>query len=288
LDEIRPLAIMQGSTHEIPPTRERHTGMSSLDYVRCHECQVLNEAEALFCSRCGASLDGRVYGDVRIGRRRVTGAGVAMGLALFLILLTTVFVLGVIVYRVMQPSEQVDPLAGVPGTTATTGTTVPARSTGTTNGAPTTVAAMLIRPRAASASSVLKATASNNYRATNLLDGDLTTAWNEGADGSGIGEWVRFEFLGPVLLSRIEIANGYQKDDDRFDGNIRIRSLEVEYSSGIVQLVDLLDTKEMQTVMPTHKAVEWVKLTIVSVYPGYEWEDAALSEVRMYGLSAQE
>jgi len=28
--------------------------------------------------------------------------------------------------------------------------------------------------------------------------------------------------------------------------------------------------------------VEWVKLVIVSVYPGEEWEDTALSEVRLY------
>ena len=46
---------------------------------------------------------------------------------------------------------------------------------------------MVIRPTAASASSVLKATSTNNYRATNLLDGDLTTAWNEGAEGPGTG-----------------------------------------------------------------------------------------------------
>jgi hypothetical protein len=61
----------------------------------------------------------------------------------------------------------------------------------------------------------------------------------------------------------------------------------VEYSNGITQLVDLLDTEDLQTVTTTRQAVEWVKLTIVSVYPDYEWEDAALSEVRIYELSGQ-
>jgi hypothetical protein len=140
----------------------------------------------------------------------------------------------------------------------------------------------VVRPASITASSVLKATASNNYRPTNLLDGDLATAWNEGAEGPGIGEWVKLEFSRQITLTRIEIANGYQKDKDRFVGNPRVKSLEVQYSTGTTQLVNLLDTEEYQTITPTRQPVEWVKLTIVSVYPGKEWEDAALSEVRVY------
>jgi hypothetical protein len=261
--------------------------MSASSHVRCRECQVLNDPEALFCSRCGASINGPAYAGARRGRRRVTVAGTAMGLALVLILLATVFILGVIVYRVLQPGENIDPLAGLTGTTATTGTTLVEGSSGSGASTSSTLAATLVRPRAVSASSTLEATSTNNYRPTNLLDGDLTTAWNEGAEGPGVGQWVRFEFSEPLTLARMEIANGYQKDKERFQGNVRVKSLKVEYSNGITQLVDLLDTEDLQTVTTTRQAVEWVKLTIVSVYPDYEWEDAALSEVRIYELSGQ-
>jgi len=56
----------------------------------------------------------------------------------------------------------------------------------------------------------------------------------------------------------------------------------LEYSTGTVQLIDLLDVQDFQTIIPTRQPVEWVRLTIVSVYPGEVWEDTALSEVRFY------
>jgi hypothetical protein len=212
----------------------------------------------------------------------VTAAGAAMGFALLLVLLATVFTLGVVVYRTVKPAENVDPFAGMHGTTASTSTTSSEGSSGAGESTSSTVPVVLLRPTGTAASSILKATTTDNYRATNLLDGDLTTAWNEGAKGPGLGEWVRFEFLEPVVIVRLEIANGYQKDDDRFLGNPRVKSLKIEYSNGATQLVELLDVKDFQSVDAVQRPAEWIKLTIVSVYPDYEWEDAALSEVRIY------
>ncbi len=47
-------------------------------------------------------------------------------------------------------------------------------------------------------------------------------------------------------------------------------------------MVQLLDTQGLQVIKPAAKDTEWIKLTILSVYPTYKWEDAALSEVRVY------
>jgi len=215
----------------------------------------------------------------------VTAAGVAMGFALFLILLATTFILGFIVYRALALGETVDPYAGRSGTTASivadASDNPGGAGSGGSSSAPTATA---IRAPAASASSVLKATTSSNFRPPNLLDDDLTTAWIEGEEGPGSGEWARFDFFQPVVLDRLEIANGYQKDDDRFFSHARVKSLKVEYSNGATQLVELLDSKDLQSVTTARRATEWIKLTIVSVYPDYEWEDAALSEVRVYAL----
>jgi hypothetical protein len=261
----------------------------SATHIRCHECRTPNEPGALFCGRCGASLAGPMYGaGVRRPQRRVTAAGATMGFALFLILLAIAFALGFIVYQALDLGDNADPYAGRSGTTATIitdssgnpdgGTDGSSGSDGSSSGA----AAMVIRAPAASASSVLKATTTSNFRAPNLFDDDLTTAWIEGEEGTGTGEWVRFEFSEPVVLDHLEIANGYQKDDDRFLSNARVKSLDIEYSNGATQLVELLDTKDLQSVITTRRATEWIKLTIVSVYPDYEWEDTALSEVRVY------
>jgi hypothetical protein len=61
--------------------------------------------------------------------------------------------------------------------------------------------------------------------------------------------------------------------------------LKVEYSDGTVKLVELSDTKEYQAITPTVESVEWVKFVIISVYPGDQWEDTALSEVRVYQVA---
>ena len=218
-----------------------------------------------------------------------------MGGALLLSLLIVVTVFYAIVARALSPQNEIAPFAdqkGIPATISTTPPTTTADSTAATaTGATdtvsttTTLPAMTIRPKATVSSSALKGTAIASFQATNLVDGDLTTPWQEGANGAGLGEWVRFEFTQPVELARLEILNGYQKDDERYLGNPRVRLVMVEYSSGATQLVELSDVRDPQIVNPTSEAVEWVKLAIVSVYPGDKWEDTALSEVRIYEKS---
>ena len=205
-----------------------------------------------------------------------------MGVALLLGLAVITFALGMLIQRTLSSAESVDPYAGQSGTSATIGTTSTQGSGGGASETTSTLAPVQVRPTAAEASSVLKATSSNSYRATNLLDGDLATAWEEGAAGPGLGEWVRFEFSEPLVIARIEIANGYQKDEERFLGNPRIKSMKVEYSNGVVQLIDLADATDYQSINATSEPVEWFKLIVVSVYPGETWEDAALSEVRVF------
>ncbi len=262
--------------------------MNNTDFVRCSECRALNEPRALFCSRCGASLYGPARGGVRRARRRVTAEGAAMGVAMLLVLAITLFVFYVVVQRALETKEEVDPYAGRSGTTATVATDSTVASGGSAgNGDNTspTVAPTALRPTSALASSTLDATSTISYRVTNLLDGDLTTAWNEGAEGPGIGEWIQFDFSQTIKLARVEIANGYQKDNERYQGNPRVKSLKVEYSNGTTQLVDLLDVMDFQAITPTIQPVDWVRFSIVSVYAGEEWDDTALSEIRFYAKS---
>ncbi len=256
--------------------------MSLSEFVRCNECRTLNESRSLFCSRCGASLYGHTPGGGLRKRRRITAAGAVMAVALLLVLAATVFALYAVVQYALQSDDDAISYVGQAGTTATIGTTTTESDPSSNASTTTTVAGTLVRPTAVTASSSLKATSTNNYRPTNLLDGDTTTAWNEGAEGPGLGEWIKVDFSQQLTLSRIDIANGYQKDEYRFTGNPRIKSLQVEYSNGTTQLITLLDTQEFQSITPTRQPVEWVKLTIISVYPGEEWDDTALSEVRIY------
>lgn len=220
-------------------------------------------------------------------RRRVTAGGAALGVLMLAVLAVAILVMGVVVYRTIHPAANVDPLIGRSGTTASTSTTLASGSSNAGSSTSTSLAGVLVRPRAATSSSSMKPTNTRDFRATNLIDGDPATAWTEGAEGTGRGEWVKFDFLTPVTLVKIDVANGNQKDKDIFAEDIRIKTVQLEYSDGGTQLVDLLDTQELQSITALPVATDWVKMTIVSVYPGYVWADAALSEVRLYGLAGQ-
>jgi hypothetical protein len=163
-----------------------------------------------------------------------------------------------------------------PTTTPTSGGATTTRTTGQVLGTP-------VIPKSQAASSILAADGSNTYVVDNLVDNSLTTAWSEGAGGPGLGQWVRFEFGKTIRVNRIEIANGYQKDSQRFRGNPRVRTIQIDYSDGSQQLVNLYDIVGYQYITTTGGATTYVKLTIVSVYPGDAWEDASLSEIRFFG-----
>jgi hypothetical protein len=259
--------------------------MSDNRFVRCSECGALNEPEAVFCSRCGAALPSPTHG---IPRPRITSTSLALGAALLLGLLLLVFVLYSTIARGLDKSASVAPYADQQGIPASVVTTTTIRSGGQvvvvdpSASTTTTEPPILVRPKATVSSSALKGTSTASFQATNLVDNDLSTAWIEGAKGDGVGEWVRFQFSKPTLLARIEIANGYQKDYARFQTDPRVKLVNIEFSSGAMLLIRLKDTEDLQFLTPPGEAVEWVKLVIVSVYPGVENEETALSEVRLY------
>ena len=255
--------------------------MAARDQVRCPQCGVPNDAGALFCSRCGASLNRPGYTGKRRGK--VSLAGFTMALACLIALAIAVFVLYIIVSRTVTPSTDtsVTSYNGAPGTLATLATSsTTAPSTSTTAGV--AKGSILVRPHAATASSSLASTSLTDYRPTNLLDGDSATAWVEGAKGTGAGQWVKLEFDSTVPLARIEIANGYQADDTHFKSFVRVKSLEIDYSDGTRQVAQLQDAQGLQVIQPAVSETLWIKLVILSVYPTYQWPEAALSEVRVY------
>lgn len=213
----------------------------------------------------------------------------AYGLVLLVLLLVVAAALGALVYATLF-SPGGNSGGGTPG--RSTSTTVPAgaSTTDTTPGSTTSSSApgttvargASISPVSVEASSSLPSKGGNTYGPDNLFDGSLSTAWQENAPGSGEGEWVRFDFGHLVTLSTLEIANGYQKDSRRFTGNARVETLQLEYSDGTTQQARLYDDVGFQEIAATPKSTEWLRLTILSVYQGDAWDDAALSEVHIY------
>jgi hypothetical protein len=268
--------------------------MTKADYMRCLECQALNDPGSVFCARCGSSLRWQGQNRAAYNRRRRGPGRILLRFILALALIGAVLGLALVVLHATGNGQSALGNSSTRGTLASTSTTLVSGNTrdttSSTSGetASATSSLSVIRPESSSASSSLTPTNANNFRPQNLSDDSLLSVWSEGAEGVGLGEWVRFEFGQPFRIGRIEIANGNQKSKTLFAANPRVRSLRIEYANGATQLVELRDTENVQYVNTFRNSTEWIRLTIVSVYSSYTSPDTSLSEVRFYAVVAQQ
>ncbi len=130
----------------------------------------------------------------------------------------------------------------------------------------------------ASASSVRLAVQSNTYYASNAIDGKRTTAWIEGGDGPGLGEWIRFDFDREINLHRILFQPGYFKSSHAFAQNNRLATVTAQFSDGSSRELRFDDRMESQKVDVGTVRTRWVRFVINSVYYGTD-PDTAISEV---------
>jgi len=130
----------------------------------------------------------------------------------------------------------------------------------------------------ATASSVRYAVQNNTYYAANAIDGKRSTAWMEGADGPGIGEWIRFDFDHPITLHRILIQPGYFKSPEIWAGNNRLAAATVSFSDGSSRELNFADVMQSQKFDVGSIRTKWVRFTIKDVYYGKD-QDTAISEV---------
>jgi hypothetical protein len=129
-----------------------------------------------------------------------------------------------------------------------------------------------------SSSSVRLAVQSNTYYPANAIDGKRSTAWIEGVDGPGLGEWIRFDFDREISLHRILIQPGYFKSPAIWAQNNRIAILTAQFSDGTSRDLNFDNRMDSQKVDIGLVKTKWVKFVIKSVYYGTD-PDTAISEV---------
>jgi len=141
--------------------------------------------------------------------------------------------------------------------------------------APANTAPIKITP---SSSSVRLAVQSNTYYPANAMDGKRSTAWIEGVDGPGLGEWIRFDFDREINLHRILIQPGYFKSPAVWAQNNRIQTITATFSDGSSRDLNFSDRMDSQKVDVGSVKTRWVKFVIKSVYYGTD-PDTAIGEV---------
>ncbi|MFT4974794.1 MAG: hypothetical protein ACI8S6_000677 [Myxococcota bacterium] len=135
---------------------------------------------------------------------------------------------------------------------------------------------------AAKASSSLSAQGANRYDVGQLDDDDYRTAWVEGVDGDGIGEWIEFTYTSPEPdwgCGSISIINGYQKSAAAFRDNGRVKALDVFAGGERRGRLEVEDrTGEQFFTVPVARYAR-VRLVIAEVYPGAKHKDTAITEM---------
>lgn len=147
-------------------------------------------------------------------------------------------------------------------------------------------------PRKIKASSELSPLKGFSYSANNAHDFNASTAWIEGKDDYGIGEYIDYYFLAnsPPITS-IKLINGYIKDSTVWKNNSRVKTLKL-YLNGkayailsvedthITQVFDLNDT--LQSITKGKDLV--LRFEIMEAYSGSEYKDVAITEIYFDGI----
>jgi hypothetical protein len=129
-------------------------------------------------------------------------------------------------------------------------------------------------------SSVLAAQGDNKYGPEVFVETDEKKAWCEGLVGYGIGESVTIRFKPAVRVQEFTFSNGYQKSDETFKNNSRVKRLNIQTSDGFASVVTVPDTKDSHTIkLPRPVKPQWVRFTIGEVYPGARGSDTCISAI---------
>lgn len=121
------------------------------------------------------------------------------------------------------------------------------------------------------------------YSADMTIDNNYDTAWNEGAEGAGIGEWVEFSSWEKQYVTGINILNGYCKSETLYYENHRPRMIEIVFD-------DMSVERELYDVYNVYQNIEFaepvesksVRIIIKDIYRGTEYDDCCISEIGIY------
>jgi len=140
-----------------------------------------------------------------------------------------------------------------------------------------------------------------SYEASNLIDGNLNTAWVEGEDGSTGASFILFleEYS---MVEGIIIWNGYWRTPDTMADNSRAKLIEVFFDDGAPELHKLYDPAEKEwSIMQSDggeviyfsnpRATSVLTIVIEEAYDGISVDgdyDLCISEVIIIGTVIQE
>lgn len=121
------------------------------------------------------------------------------------------------------------------------------------------------------------------HTADRVVDGKMDTAWTEGVNGYGIGEYITIQLDAECYVSGIDIWAGYHKTTKLYNNNARPHMVEISSSDGVICKGNLNDVMQKQTIsFGSEVKTDTITIKILSVYPGKVYQDTVITEIELY------
>lgn len=116
----------------------------------------------------------------------------------------------------------------------------------------------------------------------NILDGDEMTNWQEGVDGSGIGESLYFTFDQEYDIDALTLKLGNWKTDDYYYGNNRPKTLKIVTADQEWSMTFPEERMEFSVQFTSPVRTGEFKVVIEDVYKGTKWDDTVITDICLW------
>lgn len=125
----------------------------------------------------------------------------------------------------------------------------------------------------------------HNNTAFQAYDNDLSTSWQEGIEGTGIGSWLYYQFEEAHYITDVVIYAGVWREADGKDyyhDNCRPKELQITMND-LKWNVSFDDNKLPQVIHFSEPVpAQDVSITILDIYTGNKYEDLGIAEIAFY------
>lgn len=144
-----------------------------------------------------------------------------------------------------------------------------------------------LSPSGVEASSTYPPEGSTSYEAAQVMDGKVGTSWVEGADGSGLGQWVRLDLGGERSVQKVKIWGGMWYSHEYWTRANRPNEVELRFSDGSTETVTMRDEMVAQEfTLASARTTSTVEVRVKSVHNGTTWLDTGISEIQVFDAEA--
>lgn len=139
-----------------------------------------------------------------------------------------------------------------------------------------------IQPASTEENSV-KESESYDYSSKSVVDGDVTTSWQENEEGAGEGKGFQLNLDGVHKIRYIVLHLGNWRSDQLWDYNARPKTLTIQVGDQQKKDVEFPNEKK-KFCLSFEEPVEaaYVSAYIKEAYEGSRWNDNCISEIELY------